>query len=810
MPRDDAGVAADAYGRAALDRECGAIRAAPFGSQESTINAACFNIGTLVGSGGLDEAEALAGLRAAALSVPSQAGREAWSPAELERKVRDAFRAGQRNPRGTRPQAGPPPGRQRELRVAAVYDYRDAAERLLFQVVRFEPKTFRQRRPDDAGGWVWSVRGVGLVPYRLPELLAAPPAEPVFVPEGEKDVDALRGLGLVATCNPMGAGKWREEFGRYLEGRDVVVLPDADEAGRPHGADVAAKLAGRAAQVRVLEMPPPHKDVSDWLAEGGGTAARLLEMAAEVPAAGELPAAGAEAPDDGRPVIRLAAGDIARVVDEAEAALIAAGLGFYQRGAFIVRPGAVRISVSDDRSVVGQRLVPAGEHALLEALTTAARWEKFDGRSKGYVRADPPPVAVKVFRDRVGRWRLPFLAGVVNAPTLRPDGSVLSAPGYDAATGLLYDPGGASFPAIPERPTRDAALRALATLKDLVGSFPFQGEADRAVALSAILTACVRRSLHTAPMHAFSAPAAGSGKSLLVDLASTIANGREAGVIAQGATEEETEKRLGALLLAGDAVIAIDNCEAPLGGEFLCQVLTQPVVKARILGRSEAPELPSGAFVTATGNNLTLVGDMTRRALLCRLDAGVERPELRRFERDPVAHAKAERGRYVAAALTVLRAHHVAGRPSRHDAVGSFGAWSRWVRDALVWLGEDDPAKTMEVARASDPKLATLRAVVEQWRQHLGDERVTTRRLIDSATETRTATAADGPPYGRPEFARPDFREALLAVAGAGGAVNGRSLGKWLAANQGRVVDGSRIVQQGTWQGTATWRLARS
>ena len=146
-------------------------------------------------------------------------------------------------------------------------------------------------------------------------------------------------------------------------------------------------------------------------------------------------------------------------------------------------------------------------------------------------------------------------------------------------------------------------------------------------------------------------------------LCSVIATGREAGVIAQGQTEEELQKRLGALLLAGERVVAIDNCEAPLGGEFLCQVLTQPVVRARILGRSEAPELPANAFVTATGNNLALVGDMTRRAVLCRLDPGCERPELRTFPRSPIAAAKVERGRYLAAALTVLRAFVVAGRP---------------------------------------------------------------------------------------------------------------------------------------------------
>ncbi len=221
----------------------------------------------------------------------------------------------------------------------------------------------------------------------------------------------------------------------------------------------------------------------------------------------------------------------------------------------------------------------------------------------------------------------------------------------------------------------------------LLQGFSFVQDADRSVALSAILTACIRRSLPTAPLHAFTAPVMGSGKSKLVDIATVVASGREAAVIAQGKTEEETEKRLGAMLLAGDPVIAIDNCEAPLGGDFLCQMLTQPVVRARILGRSEAPELPANAMVTATGNNLVLIGDMARRALLCQLDPQCERPELRVFADDPVQLVQADRGKYLTAALTVLRAFQVAGLPKQCDPLGSFHDWSRRVRDCTGLAG---------------------------------------------------------------------------------------------------------------------------
>lgn len=166
-------------------------------------------------------------------------------------------------------------------REMAHYDYRDAGGNLVFQVVRFEPKTFRQRRPDENGGWTWDVRSVERVPYRLPELLNAAACAPVFICEGEKDVDALHERGLVATTNPGGAGKWAPSMSAHLHDRDVILLPDNDEAGEEHSVDVQARLRGFAKSVRIIRLPglPPKGDVSDWLS-AGGTAEELERLAA--------------------------------------------------------------------------------------------------------------------------------------------------------------------------------------------------------------------------------------------------------------------------------------------------------------------------------------------------------------------------------------------------------------------------------------------------------------------------------------------------------------------------------------------------
>jgi predicted P-loop ATPase len=167
-----------------------------------------------------------------------------------------------------------------EPHIVAAYDYCDEASTLLFQVVRLRPKTFRQRRPDGNGGYVWNLKGISPVPYRLPEMLKADPASIVFVAEGEKDVDALRALHFAATCNAGGAEKWRADFAKYLKGRRVVILPDNDEAGERHAAMVERSLTGIAASVALLRLPglPAKGDVSDWLA-AGGTAEDLEALA---------------------------------------------------------------------------------------------------------------------------------------------------------------------------------------------------------------------------------------------------------------------------------------------------------------------------------------------------------------------------------------------------------------------------------------------------------------------------------------------------------------------------------------------------
>lgn len=169
-------------------------------------------------------------------------------------------------------------GRDNDTKPVAVasYDYVDENGALLYQVVRFVPKTFRQRHKNAAGEWVWTMEGVRRVPYRLPDVMAS---DDVLIVEGEKDADNLSKLRFAATCNVGGAKKWLDSYSEFLRGKRVMVIPDNDPPGQEHAELVIKSLAGKAKQVFRLEIPAPHKDVSDFISHHGENAkAELLKL----------------------------------------------------------------------------------------------------------------------------------------------------------------------------------------------------------------------------------------------------------------------------------------------------------------------------------------------------------------------------------------------------------------------------------------------------------------------------------------------------------------------------------------------------
>lgn len=501
--------------------------------------------------------------------------------------------------------------------------------------------------------------------------------------------------------------------------------------------------------------------------------------------------------DDAPTEILLEPGELPRIVDWGEQALLVRAPHLYIRGGRIVRPIKVPTAITGGKQANITQVKPISKHALAEELTKVVTWVKVDKRRREgdeRVLVNCPLQVAETLMAR-DQWSLRPLTAIIHGPTLRADGSILEMAGYDAATGLLLEPH-TSFAPVPQSPSREDGLAALARLDKIVSRFPFVGQADKAVWFAGLLTAAIRRSLPTSPMFAFTAPTAGTGKSYMADLIATIVTGEAAPALSQGRSEEETEKRLTGVLLAGHTIINLDNCTLAVDGDFLCQVLTQPIVEVRKLGGHDVWRVPGSATILATGNSLVIAGDMTRRALVCNLDAGVERPELREFDFNPVEMAKRGRAGYLVDVLTILRAFHVAGSPRQAKPLGSFDAWSDRVRSALIWLGVADPCATMERTRKSDPKLSSLREVLRGLHKAFGNGRVRVREIINEATSSAGAFAP-GSSLTIKEYKHPDLREALLSVAGDGGAINSRRLGKWLSANLGRPVDGLRLIEAG-------------
>ena len=494
--------------------------------------------------------------------------------------------------------------------------------------------------------------------------------------------------------------------------------------------------------------------------------------------------------------IEVRPGDLVRIVRKAEAELLFGG-GVYQRSGDLVRP-VRHDSVAGEKSALdglplgALRLCELTAPWLTERFATVARWLRFSEKDQVWKPIDPPEQYAKTYLAKVGQWRAPVLTGIVECPTLRRDGSLLTAPGYDAASGLYVDYAGEPV-TIPDAPTRADALAALAILKEPYSEFQFADpEVGPSIALASTLTAVVRRSLRTAPLFAYDAPVMGAGKGLLVKVSALIATGRPAPLLSQGQDEAEAEKRLGSLLLAGVSMINLDNIERPVGGELLCSMLTEPVCNPRILGKSESPEMPCNLTMFATGNNLQFVGDMVRRVLICRLDPGVERPDARTFRRNLNEWIPAHRARLLSAALTVLRAYVVAGKPEQPIApYGSFEEWSGWIRSALVWLGEADPCLSRTALEDDDPVLSALHSILPLWSHDLGPRTYTAAEVCNQASG--------------------DLLVALLDVAASRRdpeKIDPKRLGKWLLKYKGRVASHLRIVRgEDSDKKIALWRV---
>jgi putative DNA primase/helicase len=506
----------------------------------------------------------------------------------------------------------------------------------------------------------------------------------------------------------------------------------------------------------------------------------------------------------GLPVIRVGRGERHLAATAGAAALPAAGCEIYVRGTGLVRIALLPGKTANGEDLLVPGVLPVTPASLTRMLGGAALWEKINW--KGEVqRIDPPKEVVEQIHDMAGEWPFAPLNGVITCPTLRLDGSLLAAPGYDPVTGLFLV-GSLSLPVIPSAPSKDDAVAALARLRELLAEFPFVDDASVAVACSQLITPVVRAAVAPAvPLHLIRAPQSGTGKSYLADLASLIATGKPCAVIAADKNLEETEKRLVAAVMTGRPIINLDNCRNTLEGAILCQITERPLLELRRLGSHDMVPVTNTVSVFANGNNLTIAGDLVRRTVVGSLDADVENPETRTFATDPAAMIRNDRGGYVAACLVVVRAYLAAGEPERLPSLPSFGAWSDRVRSPLVWLGLPDPVTTMEGARAEDPVRETRLQVFAAWAAELGvSHGYQTAELVE-LVEQQTVLGF------KVVSAKPQLHDALLAVASkrrsAPAQLDPVRLGQWLSRNANTIAGNFKLLVDRTDHQRPRWQV---
>lgn len=731
----------------------------------------------------------------------------------------------------------PPAKHPRHGAHSAQWCYRDPDGQVLSYQRRFETPDGKQFSPvtlwvnTDNGSLFWRhAKAPGQQPlYRLDQLYARPDA-PVCLCEGEKAADAAQRLlpDFVTTTSANGAKAASKADWSHLRGRAVVIWSDADKAGDGYAADVASILKTLGVTARIAPPIPdvdPGFDAAD--AEQAGwtqqQAKEYVESAVEAVVVSDRPAKekrGLEAGTAGteidappkavvgqtRPAWQIEAGRLPEAVDYAERVLIRDCSGIYQRG-YLCRITTQQLPTvrGIERPAGAIAIAPVEPHWLHDQLDRHIQWLRWNKKKEEYQDTDAPMTLAHRLIARAGQWCFPVLTGVTTAPTIRTNGSLLQQPGYDAGTGLFFDPQGEVFTPIPEQPTQAEGRAALDLLiREVLSSqcesdpdqtgFAFTSATARSAALSAILTPLVRHSLRTAPLHLITATHAGSGKSLLADAVALIATGKPATIFDLGDDDDEQEKRLLSVLLAGDSVINLDNLERPLGGGHINKVLTQETFTGRVLGQSRNATAPTTTTWIATGNNTGVSEDMTRRVVLCELDPQVEAPQDRQFSRDLHSWIPANRPTLVAAGLTAIRAYIVAGSPKQAAPVmGSFEDYHRTVRSALLWLGEADPLGDTVKLEDNDPTRVKLRALLSAWHSAFGSVPTTAKEAVARANSVLRDETGEEVPQD------PILREALLDhfTDSRRGGISARYLGEFLSKFKGRIENGARFEKVG-------------
>ncbi len=518
----------------------------------------------------------------------------------------------------------------------------------------------------------------------------------------------------------------------------------------------------------------------------------------------EAPPAGGQ--DDDRPVVVLSNTFQDERMEIYERILLALNAEtptvFQHHGRLVVVQGeAVKV---ETRDFLRPTIKELSKELLSCLLSERVRFVHRTKSRDGSYRDKPAQPTARDLAEYLARgtWPFPALAGIIEAPTIRPDGTILQEAGYDEVTGLYYWPDSAlSVPTISENPSETERTKAIGLLLELLHDFPFARREDdrvpdadehKANALGAIITPVIRPAIPHSdiPAAVISSPQQGTGKGLLTEVIAVIATGHPPHVMTKPDSDEEFRKKLTGLLLTGASLICLDNVTGTFDSAQLAAAMTCKMWQDRVLGSLDIVRVPMSAIFVVNGVNVVLGGDLPRRCYPIRVDPQCAFPWQREgFLHDPLSPwVQEHRGDFLWAILTLARAWFVAGKPTGNvKPMATFTDWARMVGGILDLAGVRGFLGNLnEFYETADPEQDSWHTFLSEWHALLGSRRYTVGELLPYLEPPNKTT---GTPAGELYHVLPTELKKIVESGG-----NSTQIGRQFAAQNGRThADGVRL-----------------
>ena len=581
-------------------------------------------------------------------------------------------------------------GNHKSKEIDRQYDYCDATGALKYQVIRYKGrKNFMPHRPDPLhpSRWIYDLPENMRLPYGLNKVATA---ETIYIVEGEKDCQTLEALGLCASTNPFGAGKWVDAYNQHFAAKHIIILYDNDDPGKAHAQLVARNLQPVAATVRIVDLPgcENKEDVTDWLSKGH-TLEELQQLVGITP---QMQVGNTKA--SSKSIIEWTAGsytDIARQI----APLMADTGRYYARGG-----SACEIQQQGNSPTI-KMLKPSDMCSRFESVAVLTN------ASGEVTRANEQQAKLIICSEPFQNALPPLTLISQSAVLIERGGELVTITGYDRTSGIW---------AAGTEPQDVTLNNARQLLYEVLEGFNFVSHGDHARSLAAIITpALVFGGLlkGRVPLLTFEADESQTGKGHLNNCIAafygqtiTTITQRKGGV---GSIEEQIARAM----ISGSSFIGLDNLRGKIDLPSLESLLTSDLFLCRVPYHGDIPIDPKNSIFSATSNRAEFTRDLANRSSIIRI---LKQPEDYRFKTYPTGNnldeIRANQSLYLGAVFTVVRAWHEAGKPKIEDAGHDFRVWSQtlgWISEKLLNTCPLMEGHKQAKERTANPALSWLR-----------------------------------------------------------------------------------------------------